>query len=78
MMAAIAILILILRNNKRCLQNMIFDSNYYKGKRNLHYPLTKDQEKEYRNKVIFILGYGITAIILTLTVIIPNWDIFFK
>lgn len=56
----------------------IFDSNYYKGKRNLSYPLTKQEIKEFRNKIIVIGAYGITAIIITLGFIIPNWHIFFK
>lgn len=49
----------------------IFDSNYYKGKRCLQYPLTKQEIKEFRNKIIVIGAYGITLALIMFGIILP-------
>ena len=50
----------------------IFDSNYYKGKRNLPYPLTKKQQIEYKKEKITLGILTTMAYILLYIIILPN------
>ena len=56
----------------------MFDSSYYRKKRNLEQKPTKEQYKQWKRDIIFYIGYGATITLILCALIVPNIDLIFK
>jgi hypothetical protein len=53
----------------------MFDSNYYKKKRNIEPKPTKEEYENFKKEAIVMGIYAGVFAIICLAVILPNWDL---